>query len=126
MQSENSFSFHALQIVKAVVLSVLFCVGAVLLLSLLLMFLDVSDTVLTVICQCVKALSVLFGCFFALRGRMGWLKGLVSGIFTAAITYLLFTLLGGDYHASWLILLDLLFGAAAGILSGIVAVNVKS
>ena len=40
------------------------------------------------------------------------------------LTYLVFAMVGGDFSLSWLILAELAFGAVAGALSGIVAVNV--
>ena len=124
MQSENSFAAHLLQIVKAVVLAVLFCLVAVLIFSLVLNFASLSDSVIKPVNQFIKVFAILFGCFFALRGEKGWLKGLAAGILTVMLTYLVFAMVGGDFSLSWLILAELAFGAVAGALSGIVAVNV--
>ncbi|MFR5102294.1 MAG: TIGR04086 family membrane protein [Christensenellaceae bacterium] len=124
MQSENSFAAHLVQIAKAVLLSVLFCLAAVLIFSLVLKFASLSESVIKPVNQCIKALAILFGCFFALRGEKGWLKGLAAGILTVMLTYLVFAMVGGDFSLSWLILAELAFGAVAGALSGIVAVNV--
>lgn len=126
MQSESSFAAHLIQIAKAVVLAVLFCVVAVLIFSLVLKFASLSETVVKPVNQCIKAFAILFGCFFSLRGEKGWLKGLASGILTVMLTYLVFAMVGGDFSLSWLILAELAFGAVAGLLSGIVAVNVRS
>lgn len=126
MQSENSFVSHLIQIAKAVVLSVLFCVVAVLIFSVVLQFASLSESVIKPVNQCIKAFAILFGCFFALKGEKGWLKGIVSGLLTVMLTYLVFAMVGGDFSLSWLILAELAFGAVAGLLSGIVAVNVHS
>lgn len=75
MQSENSFAAHLLQIVKAVVLAVLFCLVAVLIFSLVLKFASLSDSVIKPVNQFIKVFAILFGCFFALRGEKGWLNG---------------------------------------------------
>ena len=120
MQSENSFAAHLVQIAKAVLLSVLFCLAAVLIFSLVLKFASLSESVIKPVNQCIKALAILF----ALRGEKGWLKGLAAGILTVMLTYLVFAMVGGDFSLSWLILAELAFGAVAGALSGIVAVNV--
>ena len=124
MYSENSFPAHCLQIVKSVLLSVLFCAAAVLIFSLVLKFANLSDSVIKPVNQFIKAFAILFGCFFGLRGEKGWLKGLISGILTVMLTYLVFAMIGGDFAFSWLIFAELAFGAVAGVLSGIVAVNV--
>ena len=41
------------------------------------------------------------------------------------LTWLVFAAVGGDFSLTWLIFADLGFGAVAGFLSGIVAVNVR-
>lgn len=126
MQSENSFAAQLLQIVKAVVLAVLFCLVAVLIFSLVLKFASLSDSVIRPVNQFIKVFAVLFGCFFALRGEKGWLKGIAVGLLTVMLTYLVFAMVGGDFSMSWLIVAELAFGAVAGFLSGVVAVNVRS
>ncbi len=125
MQTDNSFAAHLLQIAKAVVLSLLFCLAAVLIFSLILKFASLSDSVVKPVNQCIKAFAILFGCFFAIRGEKGWLKGLAAGILTVMLSYLIFAMIGGDFALSWLIFAELAFGAVAGVLSGIVAVNVR-
>lgn len=124
MQSENSFASHLVEIAKAVLLSILFCLAAVLIFSLILKFANLSDSVVKPVNQCIKAFAILFGCFFGIRGEKGWLKGLVAGLLTVMLTYLVFAMVGGDFSLSWLILAELAFGAVAGVLSGIVSVNV--
>jgi putative membrane protein (TIGR04086 family) len=120
----NSLVTDLLQIVKAVTLSTLFSLVAVFLFALLLKFVDLSDTAIKCVDQCLKVCAVFFGCFFALRGEKGWLKGLVSGLLIIMITYLLFALIGG-FSSSWLILAELALGGIVGFLSGIIAVNLK-
>ena len=102
----------------------LFCLAAVLIFSLILKFANLSDSVVKPVNQCIKAFAILFGCFFGIRGEKGWLKGLVAGLLTVMLTYLVFAMVGGDFSLSWLILAELAFGAVAGVLSGIVSVNV--
>lgn len=98
MQSENSFAAHLLQIVKAVVLAVLFCLVAVLIFSLVLKFASLSDSVIKPVNQFIKVFAILFGCFFALRGEKGWLKGIAVGLLTVMLTYLVFAMVGGVFH----------------------------
>lgn len=125
MHSENSLAAQLLQIVKAVVLAVLFCLAAVLVFSLVLKFTALSESVIRPVNQCIKVFAILFGCFLAVRGEKGWLKGIAVGIFTVMLTWLVFAMVGGDFSLSWLIFAELAFGAVAGLLSGIVAVNVR-
>lgn len=125
MHSENSPASHLIQIAKAVVLAVLFCLAAVIIFSFVLKFAALSESVIRPVNQCIKAFAILFGCFFAIRGEKGWLKGLTAGLLTVMLTWLVFAAVGGDFSLTWLIFADLGFGAVAGFLSGIVAVNVR-
>ena len=88
-------------------------------------FASLSDSVIKPVNQFIKVFAILFGCFFALRGEKGWLKGIAVGLLTVMLTYLVFAMVGGDFSMSWLIVAELAFGAVAGLLSGIIAVNVR-
>lgn len=84
-----------------------------------------SDGVIKPVNQFIKILSVFLGCFFSVRGKLGFLKGGLVGAIGMAITYLVFSLIGGQISFGGTFVLDLLFGLVVGIISGIVAVNLK-
>lgn len=123
MRSENSALF---QIVKGTGIAVLFALVATVLFSFILRLTPVPDSVIMPVDQCIKALAVLFGCFFSLRGEKGWLKGLAVGMLTVALTGFVFSAVARDFSFSLLLLAEFAFGAVAGLLSGIVAVNLRS
>ena len=123
MRSENSALF---QIVKGTGIAVLFALVATVLFSFILRLTPVPDSVIMPVDQCIKALAVLFGCLFSLRGEKGWLKGLAVGMLTVALTGFVFSAIARDFSFSLLLLAEFAFGAVAGLLSGIVAVNLRS
>lgn len=123
MRSENSALF---QIVKGTGIAVLFALVATVLFSFILRMTPVPDSVIMPVDQCIKALAVLFGCLFSLRGEKGWLKGLAVGMLTVALTGFVFSAVARDFSFSLLLLAEFAFGAVAGLLSGIVAVNLRS
>ena len=123
MRSENSALF---QIVKGTGIAVLFALVATVLFSFILRLTPVPDSVIMPVDQCIKALAVLFGCLFSLRGEKGWLKGLAVGMLTVALTGFVFSVIARDFSFSLLLLAEFAFGAVAGLLSGIVAVNLRS
>ncbi len=123
MRSENSALF---QIVKGTGIAVLFALVATVLFSFILRLTPVPDSVIMPVDQCIKALAVLFGCLFSLRGEKGWLKGLAVGMLTVALTGFVFSAVARDFSFSLLLLAEFAFGAVAGLLSGIVAVNLRS
>lgn len=123
MRSENSALF---QIVKGTGIAVLFALVATVLFSFILRLTPVPDSVIMPVDQCIKAFAVLFGCLFSLRGEKGWLKGLAVGMLTVALTGFVFSAVARDFSFSLLLLAEFAFGAVAGLLSGIVAVNIRS
>ena len=123
MRSENSALF---QIVKGTGIAVLFALVATVLFSFILRLTPLPDSVIMPVDQCIKALAVLFGCLFSLRGEKGWLKGLAVGMLTVALTGFVFSAVARDFSFSLLQLAEFAFGAVAGLLSGIVAVNLRS
>ncbi|HIR23840.1 MAG TPA: TIGR04086 family membrane protein [Candidatus Scatosoma pullicola] len=123
MRSENSALF---QIVKGTGIAVLFALVATVLFSFILRLTPVPDSVIMPVDQCIKALAVLFGCLFSLRGEKGWLKGLAVGMLTVALTGFVFSAVARDFSFSLILLAEFAFGAVAGLLSGIVAVNLRS
>ena len=123
MRSENS---ALSQIVKGTGIAVLFALVATVLFSFILRLTPVPDSVIMPVDQCIKALAVLFGCLFSLRGEKGWLKGIAVGMLTVALTGFVFSAVARDFSFSLLLLAEFAFGAVAGLLSGIVAVNLRS
>ena len=82
------------------------------------------DKVVYPVNQIIKAVSILLGTLFFVRGEKGWLKGLgIGGLFTL-VSYLTFSVLGG-FSLTWLAFLELFSGCIVGALGGIIAVNVK-
>lgn len=111
--------------VSGVLIGVIFTLVAVVIFALILNFCTLPDGVIKGVNQFVKFMSVFVGCFFALRGSAGWLKGLITGLAIFAVSYLIFALITGTAVFGTHFFIDLAFGAVAGMLSGIIAVNVK-
>lgn len=115
----------AAEIGKAVGIALIFSLASVLVLSLLVRFAGLGDNVVKPINQFVKILAVFLGCYFSIRDGAGLWKGLISGVAIILVTFLVFALISGSIAADISLLWDVLFGAAIGGVSGIVAVNLK-
>lgn len=114
-----------LQGLKGVGIAYISTLAGILIFALILKTASASSVLVKVVNQFIKALSVFLGCFFSFRGQKGWLKGILTGLIYTAIVYLTFALLGGGEIIKGSVWLDLVFTAAIGAISGVLAVNVR-
>lgn len=112
-------------IISGVGVGVMFSLVAVIIFAFILNMTALSDGVIKSVNQFIKILSVFTGCFFCLKGRLGYLKGGITGLLVFLITYLIFALFVGSQVFSGGFVVDLVFGTIIGVVSGIIAVNLK-
>lgn len=123
MDSDKSSGI--LCVIKGTFLMLITVLAGILIFAGIIKLASLSEGVVKPVNQFIKILSVFLGCFFSVRGKLGFLKGGSIGTLGMAVTYLFFSLLGGELSFGGAFLLDLLFGLIAGVISGIVSVNVK-
>lgn len=122
--SENRLSF-CLQVLKAVLLSVIVALIGVFSFALLLRFVQASDVARKIVVAVLKALCVTFGGFFAVKEEKGWIKGGIAGGVSMLVTRLIFAAFCGSFAFSAWVLLDVLLGVITGAIVGAIAVNWK-
>lgn len=113
------------QVVKAAAAAVIFSLLFVLIFTLIIQLFSLSTSVVKPVNQVFKILAIVAGGLMFIRGGTVLIKGLIYGLITVIITYLLFGLIAHSLTISWKFALELLFGAVAGAITGIIAVNVK-
>jgi putative membrane protein (TIGR04086 family) len=116
----------AFQVVKSALASLAVCVLGALTFALVLRFAPIPDKAILPVNETLKAAAIFLGALIFIKGDKGLLKGTLVGVFTIMLSYLAFSALGGDFSLSWLIIVELFFGAIVGGASGIFAVNFKS
>ena len=125
MEKEFGGGNGLFQIIKGVALALAFSLLSSVIFANVLRFSTLPDKVIYPINQTVKVLAVSLGTIIFVREEKGLLKGLaIGGLFTA-LSYLTFSAIGGDFSLSWLIVAELALSAFAGIVCGIIAVNLK-
>ena len=112
-------------VLKAVCLGTIFTLLSVLVFAFIIKAFSLSTSVIKPLNQFIKVMGVFIGCFFSLKGKMGFLKGGVSGILIFLVTYLVFALVSGVNLFGGGFFIDLIFACVGGVISGSVAVNVK-
>lgn len=97
----------------------------VLIFAFLLRFIAIPDGAIKPINQVIKCVSILIGSFAGLKKyrQMGLVSGLLIGIIYTIISFLVFSILDGNFQFGKTLLNDIFFGGVAGAISGIIAVT---
>lgn len=120
---ENSGFFSG--IIKGTLTAVIISLFSVLIFGGVVKVALLSQGVIKAVNQFIKIISVFLGCSFCVRGRMGLIRGAILGVLSTIVTYLIFSLFSGEIYKSTSFILDVIFMAVIGGVSGIIAVNVK-
>ncbi|MBO5851901.1 MAG: TIGR04086 family membrane protein [Clostridia bacterium] len=120
-ESKNSF----LSLLKAVVISILFSLLAVLIFAFIISVCSLDGVVIKPVNYLIKCIAVFLGCFFSIKGEKGLIKGAVFGGVIAIICYTVFSLISNSFSFSLTLLWEVLLGIAIGAITGIIAVNRK-
>ena len=126
MRNESSYGNGIFGIIKGVGLALAFSFIGVVAFAVILKESTLPDSSIYPVNQVLKTLAVILGTLVFVRGEKGWLKGGAVALLFTALSYLAFAAIGGDFSLSWLILTELLVSLAAGVLSGILAVNLRN
>lgn len=116
-----------LDIFKGVVYSIAISLVLILLFAVLIRFLNIPDSFIMPTNQAIKIVSIFLGCFWALRGTdKGFLKGILIGLIYSILSYILFSILCGNFKFGFTTISDLIFSLVLGGICGILSVNIKS
>lgn len=116
----------AAEVGKSVCIAAIVTLAAVLVFALLVKLFSIGSGAITAVNQVIKAVAIFVGCMVCVKPGRGLLKGLVSGVAVIILTYFLFAILAGEITFGWTNVLDLVFGAFVGAVSGFVAGFVKN
>lgn len=113
------------QIAKATLCAVVFSLIYVLVFTLIIQLAQLSSTVIKPVNQVFKIVAIALGSLLFIRGQKGYIKGAIAGLCTVIVNYLVFSIIGGSFALEWTFLLEIVLCAAAGMVTGIIAVNLK-
>lgn len=117
---------HIFQILKAVLAAVLFSLAFVLIFTVVIQLFCLPSEVIKPVNQVFKILAIVCGGLIFIRGDKGLIKGAIYGVSAVLITFLLFGAISLSLSFSWKTIIELLLGAVAGAITGVIAVNIKS
>lgn len=116
---------NVFQVLKAACAAVVFALVYALLFTLVIQLFSLPSGAVKPTNQVFKVLSVVFGGLLFIRGEKGIVKGAVFGLVAVVLNYLLFGIIAQSFAVSWYFAVELLIGAVAGAVTGIIAVNMK-
>lgn len=115
-----------MDIIRSTLIAVIISLVGVLALALAVKFSEIGDNVILPINQVIKILSILFGAIFGIKTKeSGALKGLFIGLLYTLVSVFVFLILNKTLSGASFNYVDFATGAAAGLISGIIAVNFK-
>ena len=112
-------------ILKSTGLSIIIALFLILMFGFIIKLASLSTAVITPVNQFIKVVAIFLGCFFCLKGKAGFLRGLLSGLLFSVILYLIFFCINGQINLTYKTFVDLIFCSLIGMVSGVIAVNVK-
>ena len=125
MKRDDEYGKVFFMLMKGTGLALVFSLLASIIFAAVLQTSAVSDKAIYPVNQTLKALAAFLGALLFVRGEKGWLKGGEIGLAFTALSYVTYSVIGGNYALSWLIFAELFFTVFAGMVGGVVAVNVK-
>ncbi len=116
---------NVLQIIKATLAAAIFSLVCVLIFSFIIGLFSLSAGIVKPVNQVFKIIAIAIGGILFIRGGRGLIKGAIYGVCAVLVTYLLFAVISSSFAVSWLFALEIVLGAVAGAISGIIGVNIK-
>lgn len=123
MQRESTAGNSLFRIVKGVGLALGFAFLGVVVFAGVLRSTNILDRAVYPVNQTLKLLAIALGTLVFVRGEKGFLQGGAIGLLFAALSYLTFSALGGDFSLSWVAIVEVLLSVLTGAVCGAVAVN---
>ncbi|WP_438848752.1 TIGR04086 family membrane protein [Anaerocaecibacter muris] len=117
---------YVFEIVKANIIALIVALIAILVSALIVKIFTVSDGAIPIINQVIKSVSIFIGCLVSLKKpNNGWLRGLICGFIFMWLSFVVFSALDNNFVFGLSLLNDSVLGAVAGMISGIIAVNIR-
>ncbi len=106
--------------------AVLIAIIAVMIFAAILNWVNVGDNIIRGVNIAIKIIAIAVGCVLGIkRNQGGIVKGVCVGVIFGILSWLIFSLIVGDWAWGISELVDLVCSVGAGAISGIVVVNVK-
>ena len=121
MDRQNDF----FSVFKGVGITIICNLIGVLVFGVVVQIASLDSSIVKAVNQFIKVLSLFMGCISSLKGKLGFLKGLIVGIVSNFIIHIIFSIISQTKLFTNSFLADMIFLAIIGLISGIISVNAK-
>lgn len=121
---ENTKALNIKSVLKGGFLALIVSLFGILIFAGIIKIIGLDSSVIKIINQFIKIISVFVGCLYSLKSSKGLIKGIFVGLIYSLMLYTVFFILGSNQFNKFLT--DALFIALVGGISGVLVVNVKS
>ena len=121
----NSSNNLIISSLKGGLIGVCISLGLILIFAFIIKMSYLSDIVIKIINQIIKALSIFSGTLFTIRKtkEKGLLTGLFIGVIYSLLAFLVFSILNGGFSFDITLLIDTLFASVMGLICGVVCIS---
>ena len=126
-KTKSSFGGYILEQIKTLVVALIITLVLVLIAAFAIKLFNIPTKAIVIINQVIKGFSVLVStliCFKLPKG--GYIRGIIFGLLYVLLTFLVFSLFNGSFSGGLSLINDITFGAVTGLISGIIAVNLRN
>lgn len=125
--TENKRNSVILNVIKGAFWGVAFSLVCVLIFAFIIKFTSISESAIQPVNQVIKGASILFACFIVGKKikQNGWLIGLLTGLLYTVLSFLIFSILDGQFTFGLNVLNDVIFGSIMGLIAGIICIGLR-
>ena len=124
MSTESKAGFLP-SVIRGALIALITALVGVLVFSFIIKIAVLNASVIKTVNQFIKVLSIFLGCMIASGDTLGFIKGIFIGGLSSALIYLVFSLIFGQVQFGIGFVLDIIFSAVIGAISGVISVNLK-
>ena len=114
-------------IVKGVIISIIFTFVSLLIFSALLTYTDLSESFMQPVVIVVTGISILIGSSLGTRKlhKNGLLSGGIIGSSYILLLYFISSIIGSNFAINWVSIVMIIVGLIGGVFGGVVGVNTR-
>ncbi len=106
-------------IFKGVIYAVVLTLILVLVFAMVIKWANLDDTIIKPVMQVIKVLCIFMGTRITIKNatNMGWMYGGIVGMLYMMFTFIIFSLVDGNFVIGFMAINDLIFQTVAGVMS---------